>query len=425
MVVRWIAFSAPLILILLFGQPASADLSGARINYRAIDIQFSLADEANKDVVDVLFSADGVITSLATLISNQPDEVLDKAREWTFQIDKIDGMYTVDVLGTTASQDITEFKTETKAGIISTICNLIELTGCDLRSSGDREAVFGGAGAVVELPTEISRDVVITIGELPSSQLEQQISIPSASSREDRDARILDPDLKKAPLGEAIRERASEIFGDPDVLVPSLDDRLAPTPRYFIVHCTAFAASDDSMRRWVRKNTERGTRSKSHGVVLPSGEYLSMWLFGERKVWATKTETCRETGPSALGAAINIEVHYFCARNRNDKATEEQYATLAGLYKDTSDQYGLLTVVSHREVDRGLRLGHDDPIGFSFARFYEHLARVGISVSEIKKIEDRRHDLRSAPDISHHYPPQLDGPLVLEQNRSDDCRRDH
>ena len=179
------------------------------------------------------------------------------------------------------------------------------------------------------------------------------------------------------------------------------------------------------MREWAKRQVNGGRRNKSHGVILPSGEWLSMWPFADQRVWATKTETCRETRQTALGAAVNIEMHYFCAPGRPDAATDAQYQTLAKLYKQLVNDYGPLTIVSHREVDRGLRDGHGDPLGFSFAKFYQVLTQSGVDVSQISKISDGRSLLRVGPDISHRWKPQMTGGLVLESARPDDCKRDH
>lgn len=230
-------------------------------------------------------------------------------------------------------------------------------------------------------------------------------------------------------LGRAIRNLSSEVLekrtDDQGSGARTPHEQSAPERKYFVVHCTAFGASDEAMRRWVENRKKEGARYKSHGVILPSGEYLPIWPFDEAKVWATKTETCRETQSKALGAAVNIEVHYFCAYNRPDSPTEAQYLTLSKIYKDLIGRLGPLAIVSHREVDRGLKDGHDDPDGFSFAHFYSTMRSNGVDVDKSAKISDRRHYLRTDPDISHHWPPQMSGPLILEKDRPDDCKRDH
>jgi len=268
--------------------------------------------------------------------------------------------------------------------------------------------------------------VEITIGSIPSDNASQKLYVSAGTPPPMRGSTS---SKTRTPLSDAIRARAGKAFAKKKTGGPS--SLGAPSPgsaaraTHFVVHCTAFGASDETMLRWVANRKAEGARNKSHGVVLPSGAYLPLWPFNEARVWATKTETCRETSRQAFGNLINIELHYFCAQNRPDKASDAQYEKLADIYKGLTDEYGPLIVVSHREVDRGLRDGHNDPLGFDFDRFYRALKTKGVELPAQKRITQERHMLRTDPDISHQFPPLLAGPLVLERMRPDDCRRDH
>jgi hypothetical protein len=308
---------------------------------------------------------------------------------------------------------------------------LLNLVACEGPATFRQRGYLPEGESAAALDADPRRDLVITFGPLPSDNPDQQVLIPNIGSQNSKEqAQSLRFLGESMPLGEALRRRAEKAFPDQESRLESpvkIEEALAvlPTPSYFAVHCTAFGASDASMRYWVDRRKSEMARSKSHGVILPSGEWLPMWSFEERRVWATKTETCAETKPTALGAVINIELHYFCASDRSDEASENQYRRLADLYIQLAEMFHPLFVVSHREIDRGLRDGHNDPIGFSFGRFYDELSRRGIDVVALEKISDWRHNGRTGADVSHHWPPMLSGNVVPEFVRPDDCKRDH
>jgi N-acetyl-anhydromuramyl-L-alanine amidase AmpD len=194
------------------------------------------------------------------------------------------------------------------------------------------------------------------------------------------------------------------------------------------VHCTAFHTSIPAGKAWVERLRKAGARNKSHGVIFTDGTYMEIWPLEERRVWATKTETCAETTRSAMGSVINIELHYFCGYKGTDKtmivqATEEQYRTLGKLISDIVQKFGPLRVLSHKEVDRGLRDGHVDPIGFDFQNLKKYIDSQ--TLSKIDMITDQRQLVSSGPKWSNYWPPQFSGTPALEADRQDDCRRDH
>jgi hypothetical protein len=422
------------ICILLAGKyaPAWADFSGIRINFRGLDLQFMLPDDAIQPTVsELLFGEGALVTRLGDIAASQAPQSAERPRDLTVEVEPQEDGF----IARFSSMAITDIEARYPGGelrasswqeIITAICALAELSPCNTSGTIARSARMVGQGAAAVGAADADRDVVITIGSLPSEDPAQQIVIPDVVKGAGPRQRSLGNEL---PLNEAVRGRAGEAFPKDQMLLPddAADERMARalSRRYFAVHCTAFGANDSAMRRWVSRNKQEGRRNKSHGVLLPSDEWLPMWPFDEPRVWATKTETCAQTKPKALGAVINIELHYFCAVNRPDKTSEAQYARLARLYKEVSDKYGPLKVVSHREIDRGLRDGHNDPIGFDFAHFYGLLGDLGVTVDAIGSFSDARHNLRTGPDISHNWEPELKGPIVLESVRPDDCRRDH
>jgi hypothetical protein len=412
--------------------PAWADFSGIRINFRGLDLQFMLSEEgAPPKIAELLFGESALVSRLGSVAAAQAPESARRSRDLTVEIEA-DGEEFIARFSSTAITNIEsrypegELRTSSWQDILTAICVLAELSPCDTSATVTRPARMVGRGAVESSVADANHDVVITIGSLPSDDPAQQIVIPDVVEGLAPRGRSLGNEF---PLDQAIRGRAGEAFPEDQMLLPGegLDERTAraASRRIFAVHCTAFGANDDAMRRWVRRNIQEGRRNKSHGVILPSGEWLPMWPFEEARVWATKTETCAQTKPRALGAVINIELHYFCAVNRPDTTSEAQYDRLARLYKEVNDRYGALHIVSHREIDRGLRDGHNDPIGFNFAHFYEKLAALSVDIDDISTFSDARHNLRTGPDISHNWEPELQGPIVLESARPDDCRRDH
>ncbi len=321
------------------------------------------------------------------------------------------------------------FNFKSSAELVKKLCLIAHFTKCTSKSSNilANSAATNFAGQFSQLASD--RDIKIRIGSLPNDSAEGAIWIKDPlDQKKNKSGFLVDPNVVRGTLTDTLRNVGSRMFNNSQLEAPSPNANLvAPLdtrPRYFAVHCTAFAAPDKNMESWVTRNISENRHNKSHGVILPSGRYLKMWDFADRRVWATKTETCKETH-QALGAIVNIEIHYFCASNRNDKATQAQYETLADLYVQLKQAYGPLKIVSHREVDRGLRDGHNDPLGFQFSKFYDALKKRGFNVNEVAHISDERHMLRTDADISHHWEPQLEGPLILKSTRPDDCKRDH
>ena len=266
--------------------------------------------------------------------------------------------------------------------------------------------------------------IVLELGEFPASA--REIFLRSESGPPV--ARALAPESQD-PIGSLIYRTVLDV-ARPDPVPPSAPGAPSPpnAPVYFAVHCTAFYTSLDSAAKWVQRLKREGKRSKSHGVILSSGAYHEIWPLSERAVYATKTETCAETNAAAMGSVINIELHYHCGYVGPDpavlrEATPAQYTALADLYLRARESYGDLVIVSHKEIDRGLRDGHQDPIGFSFETFVKRIRERQPSVT-LRSISDARQKLPSTPNYSHTWEPRLDVALVPESRRPDDCKRD-
>jgi hypothetical protein len=213
-----------------------------------------------------------------------------------------------------------------------------------------------------------------------------------------------------------------------NMMMPCRSSGAQPAPKYFVIHCTAIdepgKIQDEKFfeRYFKRKQREKAT-NRGHGLLLPSGTFRQWWPFSKRDVEGTKTEFCSSTRQATYGTFINIEVAYHCERKPNPEApTSAQYKGLAAVYAQVHALYGPLTIVSHKEVDRGLRGGHGDPYNFDFSAFYAELEKLNLDMSKIKRISNERHALPPRSTDSHFSPPRLEGPLVSENDRPDDCK---
>ncbi|MBY3198221.1 peptidoglycan recognition protein family protein [Rhizobium laguerreae] len=412
-----------LVCIFLFspGSNAHADSTGARLRVGNLDIQFIIEDMESDEVRRITFGEGGVVARTAALLVAQSVDALSRTLDLTVHLDSgVNNAVQADL--TSATIDLAEQERsiiiERPESLVITVCEALKLQDCDAESAASTDMTVALPKTGISAPKNVEF-ILLEIGNFPSDDPENQIVVPKDESPE-----TLGGESIKLPA--AIDRISRDLYNKSDTEV-DFDDGLEAASRreFFVVHCTAFGASDRDMRKWVERNKREGKRNKSHGVILPSGEWLPMWNFDERNVWATKTETCKETKPQAMGSAINIELHYFCGNGRSDRATEAQYTKLAELYFENSVRFGNLAIVSHREMDRGLKDGHGDPIGFDFSRFYDALEKRHLDLRSIERITDARHGLRTGPDISHHWKPTLSGPLVSELTRVDDCKRDH
>jgi len=68
-----------------------------------------------------------------------------------------------------------------------------------------------------------------------------------------------------------------------------------------------------------------------------------------------------------------------------------------------------LPIISHREVDRGIKGGHIDPVDFEFKRFYEILKKKDVPIDSIEKQSQQRFDQMPWCEHAWIWPPVLSG----------------
>jgi hypothetical protein len=328
--------------------------------------------------------------------------------------------------GSTDARD-ESFAAATPGEFAAALCRISFLCGAPRGAAPAGTAGAPPMSSTLEFATNrANAQIVVQLGEFPAAARE----ILLRSTQEAPAARAPSAGAQD-PLSALIYRTVQEV-ARPDPAPAPAQVAGAPAqpnkPIYFAVHCTAFYTSVASAERWVKRLRQEGRRAKSHGVILENGDYKELWPLSERPVYATKTETCPETRAGAMGSIINVELHYFCGYDGRDlavlkEATPAQYKTLAELYLKARELFGELVIVSHKEIDRGLRDGHQDPIGFSFETFLLRIRELQPGARPCSTT-DARQRLPSTPDYSHTWQPNLDKPLVREALRPDDCKRD-
>ena len=181
-------------------------------------------------------------------------------------------------------------------------------------------------------------------------------------------------------------------YGSPIIMI-DLDGN---EPKYFVVHSTGMASSAETYKSW------KGKVGKGHLYIMPNGERIQIVGF-DKMARATKTENVRK---DLRGKMYHIELVY----KGGDKPTDEQYKELAAVFKELNDKEadGLI-IVSHREIDRGIPEGHNDPTDFDFDVLYSLLEKLGLKIEEIKKISQERHKVNNMAGQVNSWPPELEG----------------
>jgi len=147
------------------------------------------------------------------------------------------------------------------------------------------------------------------------------------------------------------------------------------TPNYFAIHSTAGRINDSV----VEKYKEDKIRTQGHIYIKENGELIVVWPMSERDVRATKTEW-KSNNPEARGDIVHIELIYA----RGGTPSDKQYEALADLYIEASKEFDKnLTIVPHKEIDRGLKNGHSDPENFDFNKLYDILKNKGVDISKV------------------------------------------
>ena len=196
---------------------------------------------------------------------------------------------------------------------------------------------------------------------------------------------------------------------DPELKSPDLSEySIQSSVKYFILHSSGGVSSKKTIEGW-------DAEGKGHAYILQNGEIVKKKNFNEL-AWATKTEkkTNSYYQAAARGACIHIELVYTDSGNPND----EQYGMLAkicyNIYKKNNRK---LIIVPHREFDRGIPDGHDDPKNFDFNKFYKILLdEYKLSITHgIEGITQERYSKPNQSDNVYHFPPILSGRIERKQ----------
>ena len=196
---------------------------------------------------------------------------------------------------------------------------------------------------------------------------------------------------------------------DPELKSPDLSEySIQSSVKYFILHSSSGVSSKKTIEGW---NAE----GKGHAYILQNGEIVKKKNFNEL-AWATKTEkkTNSYYQAAARGACIHIELVYTDSGNPND----EQYGMLAKIYYNIYKKNNRkLIIVPHREFDRGIPDGHDDPKNFDFNKFYKILLdEYKLSITHgIEGITQERYSKPNQSDNVYHFPPILSGRIERKQ----------
>ncbi len=170
---------------------------------------------------------------------------------------------------------------------------------------------------------------------------------------------------------------------------------------YFVIHSTVGNMSD--------KKLESKKKAKivgaGHAYVKKDGGIVQIWPYNNSNGWATKAER-PEHKPELRGKLVNIELVYA----DGEEPTEEQYEALADIYIESNKLFNKkLPIAAHREIDRGIKGGHEDPKKFKFNHFYSILEKKKVDIKNIKKQSQSRFDHMPRCDSKWQWPPVLTG----------------
>lgn len=189
--------------------------------------------------------------------------------------------------------------------------------------------------------------------------------------------------------------------------------RLPDRVEYFVLHCTAGSNLNLGGKHGLKAKKKAGTRWAGHVYIDKTGEIFQLVPFKEVAT-ATKTEIPKikkKKNPwyqsSARGAMLHFEQVFV-----EGPPTEKQYEKLAFFYNKfyEANNKKKLIIVSHREIDRGIPNGHEDPPKFNYATFYKLLKdkySIDIKVGE-EGIAQGRHDQKQDYGYKVEYPPVLE-----------------
>lgn len=168
---------------------------------------------------------------------------------------------------------------------------------------------------------------------------------------------------------------------------------------YFVIHSTVSGMSDSKLKIML----DSKKKGAGHAYIKKDGTIVQIWPYNDPNGWATKAEYKK---PELRGKLVNIELIY----KEGESPTEQQYQALANIYLETNKLFNKwLSIVSHREVDRGIPDGHEDPKEFKFNHFYEILKSNNVPIDDINKQSQDRFNQMPWCEHTWTWPPILDG----------------
>ena len=170
---------------------------------------------------------------------------------------------------------------------------------------------------------------------------------------------------------------------------------------YFVIHSTEGNLKDSVIEKF---KTDKKTGA-GHAYINKEGTVISLWAYNSKNDWATRSERTQNKA-DLRGKLVNIELVY----GNKEEPTEKQYQALADIYLETQKLFKMwLPIAAHREIDRGIKGGHQDPVGFKFDHFYSILKTKGVPIDTIDKQSQARFN--QAPWCEHKWswPPVLSG----------------
>lgn len=170
---------------------------------------------------------------------------------------------------------------------------------------------------------------------------------------------------------------------------------------YFVIHSTEGNLKDSALEK-LKSDKKVGA---GHAYINKEGTIFKIWPYNSPNGWATRTERT-ENKPELRGKLVNIELVY----GNNEEPTEKQYQALAEIYLETKELFGKwLSIAAHREIDRGIKGGHKDPIGFKFDYFYSILKNKSVPTDAINKQSQIRFNQSPWCEHKWDWPPVLTG----------------
>lgn len=177
---------------------------------------------------------------------------------------------------------------------------------------------------------------------------------------------------------------------------------------YFVIHCTAGNMSESDIED-LKEDKPKGA---GHAYITKEGDLVKIWPYNDVNGWATKVEKFKKK--DLRGKFVNIELIYAVG----DDPTEAQYKALADVYIEAQKLFtSTLQITGHREIDRGIPAGHEDPTDFKFEHFYDILRNKGVKIDSIPKQHQNRFDRKPWCQHAWVWPPVLTDEVPMSLSR--------